>query len=159
VPDDLRRLLHRTVDAVRDDMSSLRFNTAIAKLIELNNHLTTVVAGVGGTPREVAEPFVLMLSPLAPHIGEELWERLGHRTSLAYEPFPEADPAMLVSETVEYPIQVNGRVRSRVTVPASADDAAVQAAALADARVVELLGGASPKKVIVVRGRLVNIVS
>jgi leucyl-tRNA synthetase len=156
--DDTRRLLHRTIDAVRADMEHLRFNTAIAKLIELNNHLTSVVAAEGGTPREVAEPFVLMLAPLAPHLGEELWSMLGHESSLTYVPFPQADPALLVAETVEYPIQINGKVRSRITVPATVDEAAVQAAALADARVVELLAGATPKKVIVIAGRLVNIV-
>src|SRR5262249_22171435 len=112
----------------------------------------------GGTPREVAEPFVLMLAPLAPHVGEELWLMLGHKSTLTYEPFPAADPALLVAEIVEYPIQINGKVRSRITVPATAAEAAVKVAALADARVVELLAGASPKKVIVIAGRLVNIV-
>ena len=92
--DETRRLLHRTIAAVRADMDGLRFNTAIAKLIELNNHL------VGrDVPREVAEPLVLMLAPLAPHVAEELWARLGHDRSLAYEAFPEADPALLVEDT------------------------------------------------------------
>jgi leucyl-tRNA synthetase len=156
--DDTRRTLHRTIDGVRADMEGLRFNTAIAKLIELNNHLSGR-ASADGTPREVAEPFVLMLAPLAPHLAEELWARLGHDTSLAYEPIPTADPALLVADSVEYPIQVNGKVRSRITVAADADDETVRAAALDDPRVKELLGGAAPKKVIVVRGRMVNIVA
>jgi leucyl-tRNA synthetase len=157
--DETRRLLHLTIHDVRADMEALRFNTAISKLIELNNHLSRVVASIGGTPREVAEPFVLMLAPLAPHVAEELWSRLGHDRSLAYESFPEADPALLVADTVEYPIQVNGKVRSRITVPADADRDAVTAAALDDPRVKELLGGAAPTKVIVVPGRMVNIVA
>jgi leucyl-tRNA synthetase len=156
--DVTRRLLHRTIDGVSADMENLRFNTAIAKLIELNNHLSSHASTKGGTPREIAEPFALMLAPLAPHVAEELWSRLGHPSSLAYEPFPAADPALLVADTIEYPIQVNGKVRSRITVPADADTASVQAAALDDPRVKELLDGAAPKKVIVVPGRMVNVV-
>jgi leucyl-tRNA synthetase len=157
--DDTRRALHRTIDGVRADMENLRFNTAISKLIELNNHLSGVVAQLGGTPRDVAEPFVLMLAPLAPHVGEELWARLGHRDSLTYEAFPAADPALLVADTIEYPIQVNGKVRSRITVSADADETAVRAIALEDPKVKDLLGGAEPRKVIVVPGRMVNVVA
>jgi leucyl-tRNA synthetase len=156
--DDLLRLAHRTIDGVRADMEGLRFNTAIAKLIELNNRLTAEAATAGASPRAVAEPLVLMLAPLAPHLAEELWERLGHRTSLAYEPFPHADPALLVADTVEYPVQVNGKIRSRVVVPAGAGEDQVRSAALADQRIVDMVGGAEPRKVIVVPGRLVNVV-
>jgi leucyl-tRNA synthetase len=157
--DETRRLLHRTIDAVRADMEQLRFNTAIAKLIELNNQVTKLnQGGLDATPREVAEPLVQLLSPLAPHMGEELWRRLGHTDTVAYARLPEADPAYLVEDTVEYPIQVNGKVRGHITVPADADRDAVEAAALADAKVVALLGGATPKKVIVVPGRMVNLV-
>jgi leucyl-tRNA synthetase len=155
--DDSRRLLHRTIAAVRAGMEELRFNTAIAKLIELNNHLTGVV-NARGLSREIAEPLVLMLSPLVPHMAEELWSMLGHEQGPTFAPFPVADPALLVDDTVEYPIQIAGKVRSRVTVDATADDDAVRAAALADPRIVELLAGATPKKVIVVRGRMINIV-
>ena len=150
----LQRTLHRTIAGVRDDMEAMRFNTAIAKLIELNNTLTKT----GGCPPDVAEPLVLMIAPLAPHIAEELWSRLGHDESLAFEPFPTADPAMLVDDTVEYPVQVNGKVRSRVTVAADAAPDAVQEVAMADAKVVAALAGKEPKKVIVVPGRMVNIV-
>ena len=115
--DDTRRLLHRTIDVVRTEIEALRFNTAIAKLIELNNHLTKRGRPL---PRDVAEALVLMVSPFAPHIGEELWRRLGHEETLAYAPFPVADPALLVDETVEYPVQVNGKVRGHITVPADA---------------------------------------
>ena len=153
--DETRRKLHQTIDTVRTEIEALRFNTAIAKLIELNNHLTKTTAG---TPREVADALVLMVSPFVPHTGEELWRRIGHDTTVAFEPFPVADPALLVVDTVEYPVQVNGKVRGHVTVPADADAAAVEAAALAEARVVASLGGATPKKVIVVPGRMVNVV-
>ncbi|MGZ4761407.1 MAG: leucine--tRNA ligase [Ilumatobacteraceae bacterium] len=152
---ETQRLLHRTISGVRDDMEALRFNTAIAKLIELNNHLTKL----GGCPRDVAEPLVLMVAPLAAHLAEELWTKLGHDESLAYHPFPIADPALLVADIVEYPVQVNGKVRARISVAADLDGAAVEAAALADQRVIAHLAGASPRKVIVVPGRMVNIVT
>jgi leucyl-tRNA synthetase len=152
--DDTRRRLHRTIDGVRADMEVLRFNTAIAKLIELNNHLTRL----GSTPREVAEPLVQLLAPLAPHVGEELWRRLGHDGSIAYVRLPEADPALLLDETIEYPVQVNGKVRSHITVAADSDAAAVETAALADAKVQAAMAGAPAEKVIVVPGRMVNVV-
>jgi leucyl-tRNA synthetase len=156
---ETRRQLHRTIDAVSADFEHLRFNTAIAKLIELNNHLTRVVAAGAAVPREVAEPLVLMMAPLTPHLAEELWSRLGHQKSLASETFPTADPALLVADTVEYPVQVNGKVRGHVTVPADAAADVVEEAALADARVQSYLAERPPKKVIVVPGRLVNVVA
>jgi leucyl-tRNA synthetase len=146
---ELVRLLHRTVDAARTEMDGLRFNTAIAKLIELNNALTKLDAA----PRAVVEPLVLMLAPLAPHAAEELWARLGHTDTLTYEPFPEADPAYLVDDTIEYPVQVNGKLRGRITVATAADQPTVEAAALAE------VGVSDPKRVIVVPGRMVNIVT
>jgi leucyl-tRNA synthetase len=152
--DETRKLLHRTIDVVRTEMNALRFNTAIAKLIELNNAVTKLAA----TPREVAEPMVIMLAPLVPHIAEELWRRLGHDDTITYVAFPEADPALLVDDTIEYPIQINGKVRGRIEVATDADVATVEAAALADDKVIATLAGATPKKVIVVPGRMVNIV-
>ena len=109
-------------------------------------------------PRSVAEPLVLMLAPLAPHIAEELWPRLGHDAIAGVRAVPGRRRALLVAETVEYPIQVNGKVRSRVTVPADADGDAVRAAALAEEKIAALLDGRAPRKVIVVPGRLVNVV-
>jgi leucyl-tRNA synthetase len=153
VDDQTRRLLHRVVADVRADMEGLRFNTAIAKLIELTNRVTAI--GAAGTPREVAEPLVLMVSPFAPHIAEELWRRLGHDQTIAYADFPIADPALLVADSVTYPVQVNGKVRGRVEVAADADEAAVRAAALA--AVAEHVTG-EPRKVIVVPGRMVSVV-
>ena len=153
---DTRRALHKAIAGVRADYTALHYNTAAAKLIELNNHLTRRGAPV---PRSVAEALVLMMAPLTPHVAEELWSRLGHAGTLAHGPFPEADERWLVADVVEYPIQVNGKVRARVTVAADASTGDVEAAALADARVVELLGGQAPRKVIVVPGRLVNVVA
>jgi leucyl-tRNA synthetase len=149
-----RRLLHRIVDGVRRDLDELRFNTAVAKLIELTNGLTALP---GPAPREVVEPLVLMISPFAPHIAEELWQKLGHLGSLAYADFPAADPAYLVDETVTYPVQVNGKVRGRVEVPADAPEDAVRAAALAE--VADHLDGREPRKVIVVPARMVSVVT
>ena len=153
---DTLRALHRTVAGVAEDYAALRNNTAAAKLIEYTNHLTKKHRD--SVPRAAVEPLVLMVAPLAPHLAEELWLRLGHTTSLAHGPFPEFDPAYLVDDTVEYPVQVNGKVRGRVTVAADADDDAVKAAALADDKVQAFLAGAEPRKVIVVAGRLVNLV-
>ncbi len=152
--DETRKFLHRTIDTVRTEMDALRFNTAIAKLIELNNAVTKLDA----TPREVAEPMVIMLSPLVPHIAEELWRALGHTDTVTYVAFPEADPALLVDDTIEVPVQINGKVRGRIEVAADADAATIEATALADEKIAALVGGATPKKVIVVPGRMVNIV-
>ncbi|HEY7814865.1 MAG TPA: class I tRNA ligase family protein, partial [Nakamurella sp.] len=152
---DTLRLLHRTIDGVRADFAAMGYNTAIAKLIVLTNHLTKSAAPV---PRSVAEALVLMTAPLAPHIAEEMWARLGHPESLAHGPFPEADPALLVAEQVEYPVQVKGKVRARITADVDAATAELEAAALAEPRIIELLGGAPPRKVVVVPGKMISIV-
>ena len=109
-------------------------------------------------PASVVEPLVLMLAPLAPHLAEELWQRLGHAGSLAWEPFPEADPALLVESSVEVGVSVNGKPRGRVRVAADADQAAHEAAARAEPKVAALLDGHPVRKVVVVPGRLVNFV-
>jgi leucyl-tRNA synthetase len=151
---ETRRLLHRVIAGVRVDIEEMRFNTAIAKLIELTNRATAVSADA--VSREVVEPLVLMVSPFAPHLAEELWQRLGHDTSIAYADFPVADPALLVAESITYPVQVNGKVRGRIEVPADASEDAVRAAALTE--VTPHLGGKEPRKVIVVPGRMVSVV-
>jgi leucyl-tRNA synthetase len=152
--DETRRLLHRTVDGVTADMENLRFNTAVAKLIELNNHLTRT----GSAPREVVEPLVLMLAPLAPHLAEELWQRLGHEQSLAYEPFPQADPAQLVADTVTCVVQVAGKVRDRLQVRPSASEDELRELALASEGVQRALDGRGVRTVVVRAPKLVNIV-
>jgi leucyl-tRNA synthetase len=156
--DESRRILHRTIDAVRVGMEELRFNVSVAKITELNNHLTAAYADGDGTPREAAEPLVLILAPLAPHIAEELWASMGHEQSLAWEAFPEADPAWLAVDEVELPVQVNGKVRGHVTVPAGAADAAIEQAALQVDRVAAALHGKQVRRVVVVPGRMINFV-
>jgi leucyl-tRNA synthetase len=153
--DETRRLLHKVIDGVRADMDNIRLNTAVAKLIELTNRATAVSSA--GVSREVVEPLVLMTAPFAPHIAEELWRRLGHEESVTYVPFPQADPALLVAETVTYPVQVNGKVRGRIEVAADASQDEVRAAALAE--VGGHLAGKEPRKVIVVPGRMVSVVA
>ncbi|MGI8757037.1 MAG: class I tRNA ligase family protein, partial [Acidimicrobiales bacterium] len=155
--DETLRVLHRTIDAVRDGMETLRFNTSIARITELTNHLTTAYPD-GGVPHSVAEPLALLLAPLAPHLAEALWARLGHPDSLAYVDYPVADPRWLVDESVEIPVQVNGKVRSRITVAVGADAATLEATARADDRVAALLDGATVRKVIAVPTKMVNFV-
>lgn len=151
---DTLKILHRTIAGVTEDYAALRNNTAAAKLIEYTNHLTKE----GVSARAAIEPLVLMVAPLAPHLAEELWKRLGHDTSLTHGPFPVADQQYLVDDTIEFPVQVNGKVRGKITVAADLDKAGLEAAALADEKVQAFLDGATPKKVIVVPGRLVNLV-
>ncbi|MEU3473160.1 leucine--tRNA ligase [Rhodococcus sp. NPDC006774] len=154
--EDTLRVLNRVIDGVHADYAALRDNTAGAKLIELTNHITK--AYPDGAPRGVVEPLILMLAPLAPHLSEELWSKLGHEKSLAHGPFPRVEKKWLVADTVDYPIQVNGKVRSRITVPADATKDDVEKTALADEKIVALLDGKAPTKIIVIPGRMVNIV-
>ena len=132
----------------------MRLNTAIAKLIAYNNHLTTLPV----VPRGAIEPLVLMTAPVAPHLAEELWSLLGHTGSLAHEPYPVADAAYLVEDTVTCVLQVQGKVRGRIEVPPSIDDDALRALALADAAVQRALDGRDVRMVIVRAPKLVNVV-
>jgi len=151
---ELLCLTHRTVAAVTADLEALRFNTAVARFFELNNALV----GEEKVPRSVAEVFVRLLAPFAPHLCEELWERLGHTGSVALAPWPEYDPALAAEDTVMLVVQVNGKVRDRLPVPAgiSADEA--QTRALASEKVQPYLKGGSPARVVVRPPGLVNIV-
>ena len=156
--DETLRILHRTIEAVTHDMDSLSFNTAIARLFELNNHCMTLVDRDGGVPTSVLKPFLLMLAPLAPHIAEQLRECLGGSGSLAWESFPVADPKYLVDDTIELPIQINGKVRSRIEVANDATADVIEAAVRADEKVIAAVGSQAIVKVIVVPGRAVNLV-
>jgi leucyl-tRNA synthetase len=157
-PESLLRDLHVAIDGVQRDMDAMRFNTAIAKLIELNNSLTKHVESTGSTPRVVAVALAQMLSPLCPHVASELWERLGCDGEITYATFPVADPALLVSDTMEIPVQVNGKVRTRLTVPRGATNDELTALALAEEAVVKAMAGKPAKNVVVVPQRLVNVV-
>jgi leucyl-tRNA synthetase len=153
VDDATARVLHRTIDAVRRDYDELGFNTAIARLIELNNALTKL----GTAPRAAVEPLVLMVAPLAPHIAEELWSRLGHAESLTHAPFPVADPALLVEESVTCVVQIKGKVRDRIEVPADIGEDELREKALALPKVLEATAG-GVRTVIVRAPKLVNVV-
>jgi leucyl-tRNA synthetase len=148
------RVLARAAHGVAEDYAALRFNTAVAKVHELVNHVTKA----GTCPRPVGEALALLLSPLAPHLAEELWERLGHPPSVGRHAFPEADPALLVDDTVTLVVQVNGKVRDRLEVATSITAEEAEAVALASAKVVELLAGGSPRKVVSRPPTLVNVV-
>jgi len=154
--DAQRRLLHKTIKRVTEDMERLRFNTAIAALIELNNALKG-----DGVPHEIAQAFIKLLSPIAPHMCEELWQRLlgdKWQRSIAQEPWPRYEPGLCVDAEVEIAVQVMGKVRSRVVVPSSASEEQMQEAALGDARIQKEIAGKTIRKVICIPGRLVNIV-
>jgi len=153
--DDQVRLLHKTIKAVADDIEKLSFNTAISRMMEFTNELTASEV----RPRAVLEPFVLLLSPFAPHIAEELWSLLGHPQTLAYEAWPQYDAAKLVADEIELPVQISGKVRARIKVPAGADQQTIERLALADATVQAQLAGKSVAKIVVVPGRMVNIVT
>ncbi len=152
--EEQNRVLHRTIQGVTQDLERLSFNTSIAKMMEFTNYFLKCDV----RPRAAMERFVLLLSPLAPHLGEELWQLLGHAGTLAYEPWPTFDPVAIREATAEVPVQINGKLRARVTVPADAAADALEQAARADPRIAELLAGQTIVKVIVVQGRMVNFV-
>ncbi len=149
-----RRLLHQTIKKVTDDLEALRFNTAIAQMMVFTNEVTKLKT----RPRALLEPFVLLLSPFAPHIAEELWERLGKAPSVATQPWPEYDPALVARDRLTIPIQVNGKLRSKIEVPADSSEAEVVRLARQDAKLSEWLQGKTPRKVIYVEKKLVNFV-
>jgi leucyl-tRNA synthetase len=158
----VERLLHRTVHKVTGDIDRLAFNTAIASMIELVNAATRPQEmkdpADGGLTHEQLERFVRLLAPFAPHAAEELWAKLGGSGFVVHAPWPIADPAMLVDDEVEIAVQVMGKVRARIMVPTKADAAQVESIALGHPDVLPHLAGKSPRKVIVVPGRMVNLV-
>ncbi|HEV2374782.1 MAG TPA: class I tRNA ligase family protein [Streptosporangiaceae bacterium] len=153
------RKLHQTIMVVRRDVGLLRFNTAIARLMELTGQAVKVAARDGALPRALAEPLVLLVAPLAPHIAEELWSRLGHEGSLTYVQFPEADERLAAEETVEMPVQVNGKTRFRIEVPAAAGQGEVEDILAAHPDFARHTVGLTVQRVIVVPGRIVNVVT
>ena len=148
------RLLHKTIQAVTNDIESLSFNTAISRMMEFVNG----VSGQEPRPRSILEPFVLLVAPFAPHLAEEAWELLGHNRSLAFEPWPPYDPALLVESEIEIAVQINGKVRGKIRLPAGADQETAQKAAIADPRIAENLAGKQLVKVVYVPGRLLSFV-
>ncbi len=148
------RTLHRTIQGVTQDIERLGFNTAIAKMMEFTNYFTKEPV----RPRRAMETFVLLLSPFAPHLAEELWQALGHDRTLAYEPWPAFDERLIQEETIEVPVQISGKVRSRIRVPAGATNDQIEHLARAEPRTAALLAGKTVVKVVVVPGRLINFV-
>ena len=153
--DDLKQL-HRTIAGVRDDYENLRLNTVVAKLIEYVNYLTKTYRTEA--PRAAVEPIAQLVSPIAPHIAEELWQRFGHDETITYQPFPTFEEKYLVDDEIEVPVQINGKVKARINVAADADQEAVFEVALADAKIAELTSGKNVVKKIYVPGRMVNLV-
>jgi leucyl-tRNA synthetase len=150
----VEKQIHRVIAKVGTDIERLSFNTAIASLIEFVN-------AVGSTAlhKDQLERFMLALSPFAPHLAEEVWSKLGNQTLISLEAWPAVDPAMLRDDEVELAVQIQGKVRCKVTVPSDAEPKAIEEMTLANAEVQKALAGKAVKKIIVVPGRLVNIVA
>ncbi len=148
------RVLHKTIQAVTRDLEELHLNTAISRLMEFVNYFT----GEAVRPRSCMETFSLLLAPLAPHMAEELWQVLGHSELLAYAPWPQFDETFTREDTIEMPIQINGRIRGRVIVPTSAGKDELEQAALLEPRVRKYIDGSTVRKIIVVPKKLINIV-
>ncbi len=148
------KLVHRTVKKVGEDIDALRLNTAVSAMMILTNHLN----GLPQVPREAAEKLTLCLAPFAPHLGEELWQRLGHEPSVAVAPWPSFDPALCVDDTVEIGVQVNGKVRGRVTLGLTASEEEAKGAGLADSNVAKFVEGKQLTKVIYVPGKILNFI-
>ena len=152
--DDQDRTLHKTIQAVTDDVEKLSFNTAISRLMEFTNEFTKA----DPRPKSAMESFVLLLAPFAPHLAEELWQLLGHDESLAYAPWPKFDESKVAEDQVEVPVQVNGKVRAKIMVPTGAKPPQMQEIAEASDDVQSHIGGKNVVKVIAVPGRMVNFV-
>lgn len=149
------KVLHQTIKKVGDDVETFGFNTAISQMMIFVNHLGRQEV----RPKAVVEKFVRILAPFSPHIAEELWSRLGHNESLAYEPWPQYDKELIKERELEIPVQINGKVRDKIVVAADASDDDVKQKALGSEKITVALDGKQPKKVIVIKGRLVSIVA
>ena len=149
------RLLNQTIKKVGDDIESFGFNTAISAMMILLNHLSRETI----QPKAVIEKLVLILAPFAPHIAEELWERLGHTESLVYEPWPEYDKELIKEKEIELAVQVKGKIKDRIVVAADADEDQIRQKALSCEKVIAAMAGKEPRKIIVIKSRLVNIVT
>jgi leucyl-tRNA synthetase len=148
------RLLNQTIKKVGDDIESFGFNTAISQMMIFINHLSKQEI----RPKSVVEKFILVLAPFAPHIAEELWERLGHTDTLTYEAWPEYDKGLIKEKEIELVVQVNGKIKDRIVVSTDADEEQIKQKALASEKVKKALDGKEPKKIIVIKSRLVHIV-
>ena len=152
--DQVERALHRTIAKVGEDIDRLSFNTAIASLIEFTN----VATSAGGLTTDQLDRLARIMSPFVPHVAEELWHRLGHDRPVSISAWPSHDEDMLVDEMIELPVQIKGKIRSKIMLPADADEETTRTLALADERIAELVTGMEIRKVIVVPGRIINII-
>jgi leucyl-tRNA synthetase len=152
--EETKRLVHKTIKKVTEDIEHMRFNTAISAMMILVKHLGSLPRA----PRESAKALALLVSPFAPHIGEELWQRLGAKDLLAYEPWPTFDADLVKDDVIEIGVQVNGKARASVQIAVDADEETAKAAALADPKVQSFTNGKSIKKVIYVKGRILNLI-
>ena len=155
---DSERALHTTIASVRHDLGLLRFNTAIARLMSLVTVAARISAAAGALPRALAEPLVLLTAPLAPHMAEELWARLGHPDSLAYAPFPVADPALAEARTVTMPVQVNGRTRFRIEAPAGSGEGAIEQLVRSHPDYSNYAANGALQRMVIVPDRIVNMI-
>jgi leucyl-tRNA synthetase len=155
---ELRRATHRAIQAVTDDLNALRFNRAVAQIYTLANAITAEGAVDRAVMRDALETIVLLIAPMMPHLAETCWQALGHSTLVANARWPSADRRLLVSETVTIAVQVNGKLRGEITIPHGADEETAKNAALALDSVKRVLDGKSPRRMIVVPGRIVNVV-
>jgi leucyl-tRNA synthetase len=155
---ELRRATHRAIQAVTDDLNALRFNRAVAQIYTLANAITAAATVDRAVMREALESIVLLSSPMMPHLAETCWTHLGHTTLVANARWPSATRRLLVSDTITIAVQVNGKVRGEITIPQGADEETVKQAALALEAVKRLLDGKPPRRIIVVPGRIVNVV-
>jgi leucyl-tRNA synthetase len=152
--DETRRLVHKTIRKVSADIEGLRFNTAISAMMILVRHL----GGLAAVPRDAARVMALLVSPFAPHLGEEIWSRMGHPASLAHEPWPEFDAALVQEHVVEIGVQVNGKLRGTITIPVDAEEGVAREAALKEDRVRAHVEGKQVKKFIYVKGKIVSFI-
>ena len=154
--EETTRLLHKTMKKVTDDIENMSFNTAISAMMVLTNHLQSLKEGV---PLEAAEKLALMVSPFAPHLGEECWKLLGHEESLAYYPWVQYDESWCVDKTVLIGVQVNGKVRGEIEIANDAEESEAINAAMKIPKVSSQIEGKEIKKIIFVKGKMVNIVA
>jgi leucyl-tRNA synthetase len=156
---DLHRLTHHTIQRVHEDLATrFHFNTAISAIMEHTTGLATAEQASGPVLREAVDVLLLLLAPLVPHFAAELWAVTGHASTLDAAAWPAADPRALVRDLIELPVQVNGKLRGRITVPTDAPESEIVAAALGDAQVQGHLAGRPVRRQVVVPGRLVSLV-
>jgi leucyl-tRNA synthetase len=148
------KTLHKTIKKVQEDIEGFSFNTSVSQFMIAVNELTALKCH----ERSVLEPLVILISPYAPHIAEELWEKLGHQQSISEAPFPKFNPDYLVESSKEYPVSFNGKMRFTIELPLNLTVPEIQEIIMNDARTIKQLEGRTPNKVIIVPGKVINLV-